>query len=64
MEVATARELGNTFVAMRTGSVDPVTLWALKNAIGEFYHQFSGQEQQDPMSTLCSTLPDDIRDLG
>ena len=54
-----ARTLGrNATVAMKIGSVNSATLWALKNAFGELYHQLSGHEQQD--SHECLILLEDL----
>ena len=43
----TAGEVGAAFSAMVAGSKHPISLLALKGKVGEFYHQFSGSEQND-----------------
>ena len=40
-----AGEVGAAFSAMVAGRKNPVSLLALKDKVGEFYHQFSGSEQ-------------------
>ena len=47
-----ARELGNVFVAIKTDNVNHVTPRAMRNAIVELCHQFSGHLQQDSSEFL------------
>ena len=51
-----AGEVGAAFSAMVAGRKNPVSLLALKGKVGEFHHQFSGSEQNDPHEFLMYLL--------
>ena len=47
-----AGEVGAAFSAVVAGGKNPVFLLALKSKVGEFHHQHSGSEQNDPHEFL------------
>ena len=59
-----AGKVGATFSAMVAGRKNPVSLLALKGKVGEFHHQFSGNEQNDShkfLMDLLACLHEDLR---